>query len=97
MRRLLTVIASGALMVGMLAGPALAHHDHQLNNPSGCHTVPVSHQDHSDSPDRKDSGNKFHGAAHKGAATERDEEGKDRLGKGNSRVTVDGGACPEAE
>lgn len=89
MRRLLTVIASGALMVGMLAGPALAHHDHQMNNPSGCHTVPVGHQAHGED----DPGNKFHGAAHKGPAA--DEEG--RLGKGNSRATVAGGACPEAE
>lgn len=89
MKRVVTVVATGALTVGLLAGPAMADHDHQVNNPSGCHTVPVGHQEHS----AEDPGRKFHGAAHKGSATEPDEDGRDRLGKGNSQVWVAGGAC----
>lgn len=89
MKRVVILAATGALAVGMFAGPALASHDHQLNNPSGCHTVPVSHQDHQAS----DPGNKFHGSAHKGPATEQNADGDWILGQGNSRVSVDGGAC----
>lgn len=89
MKRFLTLIASGALALGLMAGPALASHDHQLNNPGGCHTIPVGHQAHGED----DPGNKFHGAAHKGAATQQNEDGQWVLGKGNSHVWVDGGAC----
>ena len=81
------VIGSVAVFVLALAGPALAHHDHQLHNPGGCHTIPVGHQDHATS-----TGNMFHGAAHKGAATEL-VSGKYVLGQGNSVVWVDGNAC----
>lgn len=89
MKRVVTLVAGAALGLGLMAGPALAHHDHQMNNPSGCHTIPVGHQEHG----ADDPGNKFHGAAHKGAATETNEEGQDVLGKGNSRNYVAGGAC----
>lgn len=90
MRRLVSLLAGATLAVGLMAGPALANHDHQLNNPGGCHTVPVSHQAHGE----EDPGRKFHGAAHKGAATEQGEDGRWYLGQGNSPVWVDGGACP---
>lgn len=89
MKRMVTLIAVGTLALGMMAGPALASHDHQLNNPSGCHTVPVGHQAHGED----DPGKKFHGSAHKGPATEQDSEGNWVLGQGNSPVYVDGGAC----
>ena len=78
-----------ALMVAMLALPAAANHDHQLHNPGGCTTIPVSHQDHSAGAP----GRKFHGAAHIGSETKL-VGGKYVLGKGNSVVHVAGGACP---
>lgn len=88
MKRMGTLIAGGALALGMMAGPALADHDHQVNNPGGCHTVPVGHQAHGED----DPGKKFHGSAHKGPATE-EQDGEFVLGQGNSRVSVAGGAC----
>lgn len=83
-RAMMTAAAASLLALGV-AGPAAADHDHQLHNPSGCHTVPVSHQDHG----ADDPGRKFHGGAHKGPSV--DEDG--RLGNGHSQVTVAGGAC----
>lgn len=88
MERIIRLIIGAFLALGVMAGPALADHDHKLQNPSGCHTVPVGHQDH----DADDPGKKFHGAAHKGPATEQ-QDGKWVLGQGNSPVSVDGGAC----
>lgn len=88
MRRSIATIAAGVMLVGATAAPALADHDHQLTNPSGCHTIPVGHQAHGD----EDPGRKFHGAAHKGAATEPVGDLM-VLGKGNSRVSVAGGTC----
>lgn len=85
MKRVVTLVASGALAFGLMAGPALAGHDHQLHNPSGCHTVPVGHQAHGDD----EPGRKFHGGAHKGPATADDGT----LGNGNSQVRVAGGSC----
>lgn len=90
MRRITAVTATALMMVGLTAGPAMAHHDHKLTNPGGCHTIPVGHQAHTGD----DPGNKFHGAAHAGAATEGAfVDGVGTLGRGNSRVTVAGGAC----
>lgn len=85
MKRIILTAAAASLLAVGAAGPAAADHDHQLNNPSGCHTIPVGHQAHGDD----DPGNKFHGSAHVGAAT--DDEGV--LGKGNSRASVTGGGC----
>lgn len=93
MRKTLRITVAGVVAVFMLAlaGPAMAHHDHQLTNPSGCHTIRVGHQAHT----AHDPGRKFHGAAHDGAATAFDPITKiGVLGKGNSPVTVTGGACP---
>lgn len=89
MKRFVTVIVGATLALGMMAGPALADHPHQVNNAGGCHDVPVGHQDHDD---EDHPGKKFHGAAHKGPATEEDE-GEFFLGKGNSPVSVAGGTC----
>lgn len=86
----LVVVGGAATILLALAGPASANHDHQLHNPGGCVTVPVAHQDHG----LTDPGNKFHGAAHKGAATSQDPvTGHWVLGQGNSPVWVDGGSC----
>lgn len=92
MRKLLrgVVFAGAVTFVGALAGPASANHDHQLNNPSGCVTIPVGHQAHG----ATDPGRKFHGAAHKGAATVQEPvTGHWVLGQGNSQLWVDGGSC----
>lgn len=86
------IAAAASLVVVAMAGPASANHDHQLHNPGGCHTIAVSHQAHG----TDDPGNKFHGAAHIGAATEPHVTipGAYVLGQGNSLVFVKGGACP---
>lgn len=91
MKRTLMAAAVASLLAIPMAGPALANHDHQLHNPSGCHTIPVSHQAHG----ATDPGNKFHGAAHVGAATAPHPTivGAFVLGQGNSVVYVKGGAC----
>lgn len=85
MKRVVTLVTTGALAFGLMAGPALADHDHKLTNPGGCHTIPVGHQDHGD----EEPGRKFHGGAHKGPATAEDGT----LGNGNSQAKVEGGAC----
>lgn len=85
MKRILMLVSALLLTFGLMAGPALADHDHHMENPSGCRDIPVGHQAHGED----DPGRKFHGAAHKGPAT--DEDG--RLGKGNSPNTVSGGSC----
>ena len=96
-KRMLTVLTALLLALGMLAGPAAADHDHKLENPGGCVTVKVGHQDHDrydgdDNPKQHDSGRKFHGGAHVGAATDV-KDGVGTLGQGNSPVTVAGGEC----
>lgn len=92
MKKIFMTVAAASLMVVAMAGPASADHDHQLHNRSGCHTIPVSHQAHG----ATDPGNKFHGAAHVGAATVPHPTiaGAFVLGQGNSAVYVKGHACP---
>lgn len=89
MRRIVTVAAATLLALGTMAGPALAKHPHHMEHPGGCSDVPVGHQAHGED----EPGNKFHGGAHVGAATEEDDDGDQRLGQGNSQVTVHGGEC----
>lgn len=97
MRRIITLVVASLFTVGLMALPAHGHHDHRLDNPGGCVDIRVGHQDHSgydeQDGDPQGVGKKFHGGAHVGAATEKDAEGNDRLGQGNSRVTVAGGGC----
>jgi hypothetical protein len=94
--RRITVLFTALLALGMLAAPAAAHHDHNLNNPSGCVTIRVGHQAHRPG----DPGLKFHGSAHVGAAVEHHPSGHEFgpnigiLGKGNSPVWVGGFECP---
>jgi hypothetical protein len=96
MRRITVLFTALLLALGMLATPAAAHHDHNLNNPSGCVTIKVGHQTHGPN----DPGLKFHGSAHVGAAVEHHPTGHafgeniGILGRGNSPVWVGGNGCP---
>lgn len=91
MKRVIALLTFATLMFALMAVPAIAHHDHQLHNPSGCVTIPVSHQDHASGI-----GNKVHNAIHVGTAVSYDPAtGIGTLGQGNSNVWVKGAACPE--
>ena len=91
MRRILVLISSSLLALGLVAVPAAADHDHILVNPSGCVTIPVAHQDHAAWDAGTHPGRKFHGAAHVGAATEGAVvAGVGTLGRGNSDIEVAG-------
>jgi hypothetical protein len=87
MKRSITVASSVLLLLGLLAGPAAANHDHWLRNPSGCVRIPVGHQAHGEN----DPGLKFQGSAHVGAAVGwHTENGVGTLGHGSSPVQVEG-------
>jgi hypothetical protein len=92
MKRLLIATVSAMLALALLAGPALADHDHRLITPGRCVTVPVGHQQHApgESWERgSGQGAYFHSGLHIGAT----DASNQVLGKGNSRVRVFGGAC----
>ena len=92
MKRLLIATVSGLLALAMLAGPALADHDHHLMTPGGCVTVPVADQDHAPQDSWEPGsgqGAYFHSGLHIGAT----DASNQVLGKGNSRVQVFGQAC----
>ena len=95
MRRTTSLFTALLLAISMLATPAAADHDHNLNNPSACVTIKVGQQAHGPA----DPGLKFHGSAHVGAAVEHHDSHPDHgdnigiLGQGNSPVWVGGGSC----
>ena len=92
MKRSLIVTGSALLALALLAGPALADHDHRLLTPGGCVTVPVGHQAHAPGESWEPGsgqGAYFHSGLHVGAT----DASNQVLGQGNSRVEVFGGAC----
>ena len=90
-RRITTTLAAAALGVGLMATPALAEHPHALTTPGGCvdgaDGLGVDQPHAQGDQWEPGQGRYVHSGLHVGAT------GKDdiTLGRGNSRVTIEGG------
>jgi len=99
MRRVTILFTALLFAMSMLATPAVADHDHNLNNPGGCIDIPVGEIRGQYYHGADDPGLKFHGAAHVDAAVEHYDNHDDFggnigiLGQGNSPVWVGGDPC----
>ena len=88
-KRMVTVLTALLLALGMVAGPAAAHHAHDVN-PPGPHCASDVGRGQTSIADSAHGGwHRFHDNVHVGAT----EEENKVLGKGNSRVEVGLGIC----
>jgi hypothetical protein len=92
MKRITTLLAATALGIGLIAAPALAEHPHTLTTPGGCVDGAGglgAGQPHAPGDEwAPGQGRYLHSGLHMGATGEDNAT----LGKGNSRVTITGGA-----
>lgn len=89
MRRIVSMVATAAVALGLMATPALAEHEHFINTPGTCVENVARGQTSID--DASHGGyHRFHTNVHLGAT----DEGNQVLGQGHSRVHVGKGSCP---
>lgn|GEM_PF-5854486 len=84
MKKAIKATILGAVLFAGTAVPAFASHDHHLDTPGGCTTIPVWHQEHG----LGDPGKKVHGGLHTGVP------GTFAFGQAGV-VSVAGGACAD--